>query len=251
MIFSQKDLNFSILDVMAFESGNVVCHNKKRSYCALSLRIKSDAQIIHKGKVTNLSDGAVTYFPAETDYIRKSKYDKLIAVHLNVQNYISYEIQSVKPENSDEIYSIFNDMLTVWTQKKTGYKYTACALLYKLFGKFCIEFSDDAAIPDSIRNALDFIHENYTDCKMRIQNIAKQAGMSEVYFRKIFKNSLNVTPKKYIDDLKIEYAKSLLNSGQVTVAEAAERAGFCDVKHFSTAFKKKTGIPPSRQQYKE
>ena len=118
MIFSQKDLNFSILDVMAFESGNVVCHNKKRSYCALSLRIKSDAQIIHKGKVTNLSDGAVTYFPAETDYIRKSKYDKLIAVHLNVQNYISYEIQSVKPENSDEIYSIFNDMLTVWTQKK-------------------------------------------------------------------------------------------------------------------------------------
>ena len=133
MIFSQKDLNFSILDVMAFESGNVVCHNKKRSYCALSLRIKSDAQIIHKGKVTNLSDGAVTYFPAETDYIRKSKYDKLIAVHLNVQNYISYEIQSVKPENSDEIYSIFNDMLTVWTQKKQGINiqpahfYTSCS----------------------------------------------------------------------------------------------------------------------------
>ena len=249
MIFSENDLSLNILDVMEFESKRTVCYNKKRNYCALSLRIKADTQILWSGKSLKLSDGSLTFFPSGIGYTRKCEYDSMIVIHLDIPNYVSYDIQTATPNNYQGMYDIFKNMLTIWTQKKPGYKYAASALLYRLFEMLCLEFSDTAAVPDSIKGSLDFIHENYTDCQIRMSDIVKNAGMSEVYFRKIFKSCFGVTPKRYITDLRMEHAKTLLNSGHVTVSEAAERSGFGDVKHFSTAFKKKMGYPPSKQEY--
>ena len=58
-----------------------------------------------------------------------------------------------------------------------------------------------------------------------------------------------VTPKRYLIDLRLEHAQSLLNAGYDTVAAVAEKVGFGDAKNFATAFKKRFGYPPSKQTY--
>jgi AraC-like DNA-binding protein len=68
--------------------------------------------------------------------------------------------------------------------------------------------------------------------------------VSEVYLRKIFEKKFGVSPKEYMISLRMEYAKQLLSSGEVGVAEVAQMCGYAEPCHFSREFKKRFGISP-------
>jgi AraC-like DNA-binding protein len=68
--------------------------------------------------------------------------------------------------------------------------------------------------------------------------------MSEVSFRKKFRQYAGMTPSAYILKQKLQHAKRLLRSGLYSVAEAAQGAGFDDPSYFSKVFKKHTGLLP-------
>ena len=70
--------------------------------------------------------------------------------------------------------------------------------------------------------------------------------MSDTYFRKLFFQNFKTTPLKYINKLKLEYAKELLCSNYYTIEEVSEKCGFENINYFSTFIKKQTGVPPSR-----
>lgn len=248
MIFNKKDLKVYILEVAEFNYKKNFSRNCNRHYCALSLRTDSDAVVEWNGKSLQLSGGMLTYFPSNIDYTRKCEYDNMIVIHLDVQNYISYDIQAITPKNYEKILGIFKQILTVWNEKREGYIYAANALLYTLFEELACEYTDDIA--DELKAVIDYIHTNYTDSELRIEKLSRLSGVSEVYLRRIFKERFGISPKKYIIDLRIEHAKTLLNMSSITVAEACERAGFNDVKYFSTVFRQKMGYPPSKQCYK-
>ena len=52
--------------------------------------------------------------------------------------------------------------------------------------------------------------ENYTSCDLTIKEIADKAFISEVYFRKLFKESYGTSPQKYLIELRINNAKTLI-----------------------------------------
>ena len=53
-----------------------------------------------------------------------------------------------------------------------------------------------------------------------------------------------MSPKEYIINKRMEYAKTLLSSGQVEVKEAAVMCGYFEPCHFSREFSKHFGISP-------
>ena len=73
--------------------------------------------------------------------------------------------------------------------------------------------------------------------------------MSEVYFRKLFKEEYGVSPQKYIIDLRIQNAVGLISTGYYSLKEVAYMSGYSDYKYFSVEFKKKMGISPSEYIY--
>ena len=74
--------------------------------------------------------------------------------------------------------------------------------------------------------------------------LASLCNMSEVLFRRNFKNSTGLSPLKYINNLKISRAKELLSVGMCSVSEAATLSGFHNECYFSREFKKHTGMSP-------
>jgi len=54
-----------------------------------------------------------------------------------------------------------------------------------------------------------------------------------------------MTPNRYLVTRKVEYAKKLLLSKELSVTAVAELCGFSDVYYFSKVFRKETGIAPS------
>ena len=57
---------------------------------------------------------------------------------------------------------------------------------------------------------------------------------------------LRSTVIQFVNGLRIDYAKALLEGRTLSVAEIAEKAGFSDEKYFYTVFKKQVGISPTR-----
>ena len=92
--------------------------------------------------------------------------------------------------------------------------------------------------------AIEYIHKEYTKDNISIPYLASLCDMSEILFRRHFKNATGLSPLKYINNLKIENAKELLASKSCNVSKAAELSGFHDECYFSREFKKATGASP-------
>ena len=79
---------------------------------------------------------------------------------------------------------------------------------------------------------------------------AKNSSLSRRRFNDLFKNCFDITPNRYIINLKIDYAKGLLKSDYISVSQAAALCGFSDIYYFSKVFKKIEGCSPREYMQK-
>ena len=98
---------------------------------------------------------------------------------------------------------------------------------------------------DSILEAVEYIHDHFTEDGLTVDFLAKMCGMSDTYFRKLFVKNFSLTPIDYIKSLKVNYARDLLLSGYYTVGEVSDKCGFNTINYFSSFMKKETGLTPS------
>ena len=77
-----------------------------------------------------------------------------------------------------------------------------------------------------------------------IQQIADESGISYSNFRKLFKEYTGVAPALYQQELRIQRAKELLSTTDLSVKEIAYRLNFESSDYFSSKFKLKVGISP-------
>lgn len=96
-----------------------------------------------------------------------------------------------------------------------------------------------------IKPSVERLLAEYTDPELSVSAIAADSGISDVYFRKIFKECYGMPPAKYLSSLRIKKAKQLLISDGISVGEAATAVGFSDIYVFSKAFKRIVGITAS------
>ncbi|MBR6792906.1 MAG: helix-turn-helix transcriptional regulator [Clostridia bacterium] len=81
---------------------------------------------------------------------------------------------------------------------------------------------------------------------LRMQDIAREAGMSESGFSRRFSAVNGISFKQYSIEKKLERAIRLLNTTDLKTADVAMECGFDSVSGFYDAFKKKTGATPGK-----
>lgn len=80
---------------------------------------------------------------------------------------------------------------------------------------------------------------------LSIQQIAEEMGVSYSNFRKLFKEYTGLSPALYQQDLKLQRAKELLSTTDMSIKEIAYQLNFESPDYFSSKFKTKTGEKPS------
>ena len=80
---------------------------------------------------------------------------------------------------------------------------------------------------------------------LTIQQVAEEMGVSYSNFRKLFKEHTGLSPAIYQQDLRLQRAKELLSTTDMSVKEIAYRLNFESPDYFSAKFKIKTGHRPS------
>ena len=72
-------------------------------------------------------------------------------------------------------------------------------------------------------------------------------NLNEKYISTLFKAEYNITPSRYVGELRLNMAKNLIqNNPELRVKDVAELVGFTDYFYFSRVFKSHEGVTPSQ-----
>lgn len=96
-----------------------------------------------------------------------------------------------------------------------------------------------------VQQAITYMKSNLHH-RITVEDIADYAGLSKFHFLRQFKKITGYTPTHYLNAMRCEYARGLLESGEYSVKETALRCGFPDTSYFARVFRQYTGVLPSQ-----
>lgn len=88
-----------------------------------------------------------------------------------------------------------------------------------------------------------YIEKNAAE-KLVVSKLAESSAMAERTFIRRFKNATGNTPSEYIQRVKVELAKKLLENDKTPIKEICYETGYEDQSYFRNIFKKFTGLTP-------
>ena len=84
-----------------------------------------------------------------------------------------------------------------------------------------------------------------------VEEMAELMDLSRSHFTRIFSKEMSISPRMYLEDLRLKTAMGLLINEKISVKEIAALCGIYDVNYFCRLFKKRYGVSPGKYKEKE
>ncbi|HBF8016756.1 TPA: AraC family transcriptional regulator [Clostridioides difficile] len=97
-----------------------------------------------------------------------------------------------------------------------------------------------------IQAVCDYLENNYAE-HIILDELSTIAGMNKYYLLRNFTKLKGITPYRYLENIRVNKAKKLLEKG-VEPIDAAIQTGFVDQSHFTNFFKNFIGLTPKQYQ---
>lgn len=163
-----------------------------------------------------------------------------------MRNIISLADDTTAKGKIKTISSLYNFFSSLYAENETetATAYIAPANSYDLHE---INYASDNIY---IREAQNYIRFHY-EREISIGGLAKELHLSPEYFCRLFKRETKMTPNEMISKYRIEKAKSLLCTTNLTVSQIALCTGFKTSNYFCRIFKAHTGTTPAVYRKKQ
>ncbi len=102
---------------------------------------------------------------------------------------------------------------------------------------------DDNAAMMTIRPALEYIDRNFAD-SIKVSEMASACNMSEAHFRRIFGETINMSPIDYLNLVRIQKACQIMNKTDHSMEVVASECGFATFSTFNRNFRKFLNTSP-------
>ncbi|MCA0458230.1 MAG: AraC family transcriptional regulator [Chloroflexi bacterium] len=97
---------------------------------------------------------------------------------------------------------------------------------------------------DALRDAKDYLHAHYAE-DVSLEQLAQAVYLSPFHLSRLFRERLSLPPHMYLNQIRINRTKTLLNTDMPLMA-VAQSVGYADQSHLSKAFKRVVGITPGQ-----
>lgn len=127
-------------------------------------------------------------------------------------------------------------------------------VLLKVLAPWCewpVEAAPDRRPPEDV--ALELLREAAARPFAKtpaVEVLLARAGQSHDHVSRRFRETYGMTPLSYLNRLRMERAKALLDGTDLSVTEVARRLGFGDFRYFSRLFRKVTGRTPREHRHR-
>ncbi|MDF2945139.1 MAG: DNA-binding protein AraC-type [Herbinix sp.] len=105
-------------------------------------------------------------------------------------------------------------------------------------GRYCITEGDGY-----VKNAKEYM-QGFYNSNISIIDICSEINISPYHFIRLFKEKTGTTPHEYLLNLRIENAKKMIKDNEDNITSIGKKCGFINNSHFSTTFKRLTGVSP-------
>lgn len=147
----------------------------------------------------------------------------------------------------------FLEAVRIWQSRTETAPFRCDAILCGIFADLIAEREKrylDSTHYSKIAPAVDYLRAHFTE-QVTVSELTALCGISEPYLRQLFQHYIGDSPIGWLVSMRLEYARELLETGHVTVEEAAEASGFHHAGYFSRAYKKRFHISPGKSAERE
>ena len=167
----------------------------------------------------------------------------------------TYPNQILLPEygkisDNKKAFNYFSQLLDV-SKRSNGYVSAIChyslkILLIQLTQDFLAGYySTISEYPVLVTDLMEWVRD-HIDSPLLVKTIAEHFNYHPTYISTMFKKYTGEALNEYIQSLKINTAKSLLENHNLSITEISQMVGYKDPKYFMKLFKRMEGVSPSR-----
>ena len=106
---------------------------------------------------------------------------------------------------------------------------------------------NDKMLIDKIVSEID---NHLDDPNLNVEKLCQEVGLSRAHLNRKMKELFGLTPSEFIRNVRLRKACELLRQPDVDISQIAYSVGFSSQPHFSTAFKRFTGVSPTEYRQK-
>lgn len=148
---------------------------------------------------------------------------------------------------SSDIIGLYEDIANYVSLEKTAYQQVISSMAFYLLSS--VYYKNRNATFNSSRtiykiNEAREIMKQEIDDNISPESIAKSLGVGYSWFRKMFKQYVDVSPAQYQANLRFLRSQELLDTTNMSITEIAYQLNFENTSQFSTFFRKRAGISP-------
>ena len=143
---------------------------------------------------------------------------------------------------------IFEEIIEETLSKRPSYEFISISRLLYILSLIQREATETDNCCDkswhSVARAIQHMNR-YCDSNLKLEDYAAMCCMSRYHFLRIFKAVTGITPLEYRSRIRMDHAREMLKSSNLSVSEISDSLGYSSLAYFSAAFKKATGLSPS------
>lgn len=231
-----------------YSEKNAGSKRKNRSLWALVIKYEGETRYTSNGReyISNINNIAI--LPKGCDYdwrCVKSGHFSIIEFDCDKSH---RDIFSFNVKNGEMYLKTIKKLEINRFLKRTTYMLDELKDLYGLISSL-LHSVEHKYLPSGkeqkILPAIEYIVKNYNK-KICNDELAAVTGLSTVYFRRLFNETVGISPIRYAGLIRMKKAEEMLKSDYSAISDIAYSLGYNNVYEFSRDFKKRIGISPSK-----
>lgn len=181
---------------------------------------------------------------ALTDFLRYTKTNKIpLPVFKRMCQNILRQLDELLDEGGSNLHDIVPDPILKSLSLDAAVEEDCLAAVADIL-KLVSEHQGKNHDQDTMEQIKRYIEKNLgQDISLNV--IAKRFFLNASYLSQLFKKSTGTNYSVYVNQLRMEKAKRLLEDERFSIADISELVGYSDWRYFSQSFKKHTGMTPS------
>lgn len=175
---------------------------------------------------------------------RESSPSILSTTILRLSLGINSAIETLQANHNISIGYNFNQFISQLNRLETFYEITN--LFNTIFDQlnFELESKKSSKYDNLVLSIKDIIALEFNNPNLTPDIIAEKVEMSSVYLSRLFKKLTSISLSDYINQIRLEKAKLLLSTSDLSVNQIMDQTGFISKGNFYSVFKKKLGLTP-------
>lgn len=204
------------------------------------------------GRTLALKEGEVLFIPKGSSYtVKRISPEESRYVLFNFEGVCKKKVPGVYGlEGFPYVGLIGTGLARMWLFGGRAEQYKCLSVFYQVLSFLTKQENTryaDTRRWDVIRPAVEHLRKHLFDCDLCAGELCRSCGMSDAYFRRIFKSRFGVTPQEYIINKRLTQAAWIISGGEyLSIQQVALSVGYRDPLYFSRAFSRRYGVSPAQ-----